>query len=158
MKIDIKPLKQVYDECLANGLIRDQSQADIERIKSLVDSVERGLKRLKSAGENYEKKENDYSFYLTDRYELLHMLVDAFLYFEKKKGSNHQASFAYLCQEHSELAFDWDILETMRILRNGVAYEGLKVNPEQWSRIKFQFNVYVDSLLKIVKKRLNELD
>jgi len=129
---------------------------DIERIKSLIDSAERGLKRLKAAGESYEKKENDYSFYLTDRYELLHMLVDAFLYFEKKKGSNHRASFAYLCQEHSELAFDWNILETMRILRNGVAYEGLKVNPEQWNMIKTQFKVYVDSLLKIVNERLGD--
>jgi len=154
MKIDIKPLKQVYDGCLTDGLIRDQSVIDIERIESLVDSVERGLKRLKETGESYEKKESDYSFYLTDRYELLHMLVDAFLYLEKKKGDTHQASLAYLCKKHSELEFDWNTLETMRILRNGVAYEGLRVKPEQWNMIKIQFRIYVDSLLKIVKEKL----
>ena len=84
MKVDIKPLKQVYNECLADGLIRDQSEVDIERIKSLVDSVERGLKRLKATGESYEKKGGDYSFYLIDCYGLLHMLVDAFLYLHVK--------------------------------------------------------------------------
>ena len=139
------------------GLFRDQSQIDIERVKSLIDSVERGLKRLKAAGESYEKEEKDYSFYLTDRYELLHMLADAFLYFEKKKCGSHQACFAYICKEHPELEFDWNTLETLRILRNGVAYEGLKVKPEQWSMVKMQFKVYADSLLKIVKERLKEL-
>ena len=157
MNIDIRPLEQVYDECLADGLIRDQSKIDVERVKSLIDSVERGLKRLNAAGESYEKEAQDYSFYLTDRYELLHMLADAFLYLDRKKGGTHQACFAYLCMVHQELEFDWKTLETLRILRNGVAYEGLKVKPEQWSMVKVQFKVYVDSLLKMVKERLNEL-
>ena len=85
------------------------------------------------------------------------MLVDAFLYLHKKKGENHQASFAFLCKNHSELEFDWNILETMRILRNGVAYEGLKVSPDQWKMISIQFRVYIDSLLKIVKGKLRSL-
>lgn len=157
MKIDIRPLDKVYEECLSGGLIRNKSQVDAERVKSLIDSVERGLERLKAAGESYEKETRDYSFYLTDRYELLHMLVDAFLYLEKKKGSNHQACFAYLCQAHPELEFDWNALETMRILRNGVSYEGLKVKPEQWGKVKIQFKIYVDSLLKIVKGKLKKL-
>lgn len=158
MKVKIRPLKEVYDEALSDGLIKDKSDIDIERVESLVDSVDRGLKRLQDTGDTYEKKENDYSFYLTDRYVLLHMLVDAFLYLEKKKSDNHQAAFAYICHEHPELEFDWEMFETMRSLRNGVSYEGLKVKPEQWDMVKLQFKIYLDSLFKIIKDRLEVLE
>ena len=157
MKIDIKSLDEIFDNSLKDGLFKKQSFIDLERIKSLVQSAEIGLERLKSIGESFEKKHGNYSFYLTDHYEILRLLIEAFLFLHKIKADTHQAAFSFICKKHSDLEFDWKSLETARILRNGVAYEGYLVKPEQWNMIKTQFKINIISLLKIIKEKIKQL-
>jgi hypothetical protein len=86
------------------------------------------------------------------------MLIDACLYFDKVSISNHQCSNVYLCKNHADLEFDWEILETMRVLRNAVNYEGKRIDSEQWNKLKLQFEIYISALKGVVEKKLRECD
>lgn len=156
MKAKIEPLDRVYNKCLAEGIFRDKTNIDIELIKSLLESAEIGIKRLSIIGDKFEKDSGNYAYLLRDNYEILRMLIDAFIYFDKKAISNHQCNNAYLCTEHPELDFDWEILETMRFLRNAVNYEGMKVSIEQWNKIKLPFKIYIQSLQMMIKNKLKD--
>ncbi len=56
------------------------------------------------------------------------------------------------------MEFDWEIMETMRILRNAVNYEGKRIDSEQWSKLKLQFEIYINALRKVVEDKLEECD
>jgi hypothetical protein len=104
----------------------------------------------------WEKESKNYAFILRENYEILRMLIDACLYFDRVSISNHQCSNAYLCKNHADLEFDWEILETMRILRNAVNYEGKRIDSEQWNKLKLQFEIYISALRKVVEDKLKE--
>lgn len=74
--------------------------------------------------------------------------------FDKAKANNPQCSNAYLCTKHSELDIDWNIIETMRALRNAINYEGKTVDAEKWNKFKIQFKVYINILSKEIDKKL----
>src|SRR3989338_7692207 len=88
--------------------------------------------------------------------DILRRLLDALLLFDKAKTGKHQCSNAYLCVNHNELEFDWETLETMRLLRNDVNYEGKRISEELWKSYKLKFEVYINTLVKEVKKKLAE--
>ncbi len=156
MKSKIEDLSIIYNKCTADGFIKFKEEVDIELIKSLVDSANRATTRIKKDKDSYEKETKDYTFIFRDNYEILRTLIDALLFFDKVKADNHQCSNAYLCTKHSELEFDWDILESMRILRNGINYEGKIVDVEKWNKFKLQFDVYTNTLKREIEKKLKE--
>ncbi|MFC1691765.1 hypothetical protein ACFL0W_06315 [Nanoarchaeota archaeon] len=156
MKAKIDNLKTVYATCNSEGLIKPKEKTDIELIKSLFDSAKEGFERIEYYDLGFEKKRKNFAFLFRDHYEVLRMLIDVFLFFDKIAISNHQCSSAYLCTNHPELEFDWDILETMRILRNAINYEGKKINLEKWNNTKIQFKVYISTLRKAIQEKLKE--
>lgn len=156
MKTKIEDLSSIYTKCKAEGIIKFKEEADIELIKSLLDSAKRAKTRMNKDKDSYEKETKDFTFMFRDNYEILRTLIDALLLFDRVKSDNHQCSNAYLCQEHPELELDWNILETMRILRNGVNYEGKRVNAEKWNKFKLQFTIYTNTLMKEIGKKLKE--
>ena len=52
--------------------------------------------------------------------------------------------------------FDWEILETMRLLRNGVQYRGQGITKEIWSDYKLRFDIYIRSLFSFVKNDVSD--
>lgn len=157
MKVKIEELSTTYNKCGSDGLIKFKEEIDIELIKSLMDSAERAKNRVKESRDMYEKKTKDCAFIFRDNYEILRTLIDAFLLFDKVKADNHQCSNAYLCTKHSKLDFDWNILESMRILRNGINYEGKTVDVEKWNQFKLQFEIYTSTLKREIEKKLEEV-
>ena len=105
----------------------------------------------------YEKETDDFTFVFRDNYEILRSLIDAFLLFDRVKSDNHQCSNAYLCKEHPELELDWNTLESMRIIRNGINYEGKMVEAEKWKKFKLQFTIYSSAIIKEIEKKLKEV-
>ncbi len=154
MKIKIEDLGETYEDCTDKNIIKEKDDVDIELIKSLMDSAGRAKARIKKDKIAYEEETKDWTFLFRDRYEILRTLIDAFLLFDKIKADNHQCSNAYLCTKHSELEFDWNILEAMRILRNGINYEGKAVDLDKWNKFKLQFAVYTSTLTKEIEKKL----
>lgn len=152
----IKGLEETYDSCQAEGFIQFRKDIDVELAKSLLQSALEGVERSKSSEGAYEKKTHNYSFVFTEKYDILRRLLDALLLFDKVKTGKHQCSNAYLCVNHKELEFDWETLETMRLLRNDVNYEGKRISEELWKSYKLKFEVYINTLVKEVKKKLAE--
>lgn len=156
MKVKIKELNTTYNKCESDGIIKFREDIDKDLIKALMDSAKRAKTRIKKDTQSYEKESKDYTFIFRDNYEILRTLIDAFLLFDKAKADNHQCSNAYLCTKHKELEFDWDTLESMRILRNGINYEGKTVDIEKWGKFKLQFTIYISTLTKEIDKKLKE--
>ena len=156
MKTKIEDLSSIYNKCEADGLIKFKEELDIELIKSLLDSAKRAEIRMNKDKDSYEKETKDFTFIFRDNYEILRTLIDSFLLFDKIKSDNHQCSNAYLCKEHPELELDWNIIETMRLLRNGINYEGKQVDAEKWNKFKLQFAVYINTIMKEIEKKLKE--
>jgi len=152
MKTTVDKLDSVYQTCNSEGIIKTKKEIDFELVKSLYDSANLGFERLQTLGTEFEKKTNNYSFIFRDYYEILRMLIDALLYTDKASISNHQCSNAYLCKNHTDLSLDWEKLETMRILRNAINYEGKQISVEQWKTAKLQFELYIKALKDEVSK------
>jgi hypothetical protein len=157
MRVKTDDLDKIYNNCIKDGLFKDKEQIDLQRIKSLLNNAKEGLKRIKIIGEDFEKENKNYSFLLRDYYDILHPLIEAIIYFDKKKCNSHQAANAYICKNFSNLDFDWNNLETIRILRNAVSYEGHFVSFEQWKTVKLPFKIYINSLIKIVLEKMQSL-
>ena len=85
-------------------------------------------------------------------------LVGNFLYsasrFEKIKIDNHRCLFAYLCEKHTELEFNWDFFEKVRTKRNGINYYGTPVEYNDWKEVELQFALYAKKLREEIKKRI----
>ena len=87
-------------------------------------------------------------------YDALHELAESFLRFEKVKIDNHQCLFAYLCEKHPHLEFNWDFFEKVRTKRNGINYYGTPVDSDDWKEVGLQFNPYIKKLREEIKNNL----
>jgi len=148
----IKELQDVFNACLEDGIIRKKDHIDIELIKSLLDSA---VKELECAKE-IDKKVKYHFILFNNRYDILRKLISAFILFDKIKIENHQCINAYLCSRHPGLEIDWKILETIRIIRNKINYEGKKIDKSSWNLHKLQFDIYIVLFVNEVKKKIAE--
>lgn len=153
MKVKIKELNETYTKCESDGIIKFKEETDIGLIESLMNSAKRAKTRIKKDAGSYEKETKDYTFVFRGNYEILRTLIDAFLLFDRVKADNHQCSNAYLCTKHPGLDFDWIALESMRILRNRINYEGKSVDLEKWNKFKLQFEIYINTLIREIEKK-----
>jgi len=149
----IKDLEQVYNKCVSEGYLQEPEEIDIEKVKSLLDNAEQDLDTLKETIPIMEKKKN-FGLIWKSQYEIIRQLVHGILLLGKIRSENHQCLYAYICTKYNELDIDWETIETMRLLRNGVHYEGRPVNEETWKEYKLKFKVYVQTFVKILKEKL----
>ncbi|MBN2458933.1 hypothetical protein JXB28_01495 [Candidatus Woesearchaeota archaeon] len=105
---------------------------------------------------DFEKKTGNYCFLLRDYYEILRTLIDAFLYTERISISNHQCSNAYICKNHPGLGLQWQVLETTRLSRNAVNYEGAMISKETWESVHPKVEQYIIILGIAINKRIGK--
>ncbi|MBI2576621.1 hypothetical protein HYV84_05380 [Candidatus Woesearchaeota archaeon] len=148
-----RSLDEIYGQCVAEGNIQEPEEIDWEKARSLLDNAELDLKSLKEITSILENNKN-FGKLWSDRYEIIRQLVQGILLLEKVNSSNHQCLYAYICVKHSDWDFDWETLEAMRLLRNGVHYEGRPVNVEIWKQYKVKFDVYTQTFMKLLKEKL----
>ena len=103
-----------------------------------------------------ENKTGNYSKLFSNRYDVMRMLIHALAIFDKIKPGDHKCIGAHLCVKHPEFEFDWETLETMRLLRNGVQYRGQAITNKVWLSYKPKFDIYVKSLFSFAGKKLEE--
>jgi len=103
-----------------------------------------------------EKKTTNYPKLFSNRYDVMRMLIHVLAIYDKIKPGDHKCINAHLCVKHPGYEFDWETLESMRLLRNGVQYRGQSITKETWSSFKLKFDVYIKSLFSFVKKKLEE--
>jgi len=151
----IKDLENVYNKCVAEGNLQEPEEINFEKAKSLLDTAEQDIDTLKDTIPIMEKKKN-FGLIWKSQYEIIRQLVQAILLLEKIRSENHQCLYAYVCIKHKEWDIDWETIETMRLLRNGLHYEGRPVSFVTWKEYKLKFNVYNQTFLKILKQKINE--
>ena len=156
MKIDIDNLDETYNKCISSGSLKEKNSVDIELIKSLKDTAERGLRFIKEKSKDIPKNSSDWTFVFRDYYESLRGLIEAFLLFDKITAENHQCKNAYICFKHPELELDWNFLETVRLKRNAINYRGQLLKYDDWNKLNMQFDLHIHKLVIEIEKKLRE--
>jgi hypothetical protein len=151
----IKKLDEVYQQCVAQGKLQEPEEIDVERAQSLLDTSSFDLKSCNDITPILEKNKN-FGMLWTGRYEVIRQLVQGILLLEKVKSGNHQCLYAHLCKKHPEWEIDWETIETMRLLRNGVHYEGRAIPEQTWKEYKMKFEVYTRTFKSILKDKLKK--
>ncbi len=150
----IEDLKTAYNKCVDDGTIKKANEFDSEKAKTLLENAELDIDSLKDTTALFEKK-NNFGFLWANHYEIIRQLVAGILLFEKIISDNHKCLYAYICTKHKEWDIDWETIETMRLLRNGVHYEGRPISEETWKLYKLKFDIYIKTFIRILKKKLN---
>lgn len=152
----IKTSEDTYNTCCSEGSFIPLESVDIEQITSIVDIaltdltvVEQWLKMAKKQGPEWNTM---YKLY----YDILHELIEAFVRFDKMKIRTHECLFAYLCDKHPELEFDWDFFEKIRTKRNGSLYYGKPIEYQDWKEIELQIQLYIRSLKKEIELKISQ--
>lgn len=156
MKIDIDKLDNTYDKCIASGNIKEKNEVDVELIVSLKAVAEKGLSFIKDKAKGIPKDSSDWTFVFRDYYESLRGLIESFLLFDKVEADSHQCKNAYLCLKHPELELDWKFLETTRLKRNAINYRGQLLKYEDWDKLKLNFELHINKLIKEIDNKLKE--
>lgn len=142
-------IEQTYDKCITEGNILPQDNIDINKVKSILIIIEEYIKSSEEL-----KTKDSYNVQYDLNYNILHMLVEAILLFDKIKSANHQCLFAILCIKHPELELDWNFFEKVRTKRNGIHYYGTAVNRQDWKDIEIQTKIYTKTLHQALKEKI----
>ncbi len=150
----IKPLDEVYKQCVKQGLLISKKEANYDKAKTL-----QGLAKF-----NYEsslkitlilENSKNYGMLWSINYEIIRQLVQGLLVFDNIKSRNHQCLLAYMCKNYRIYGIDWKIIETMRQLRNKSHYEGKLINVESWNEYKPKFSQYINRLMELLIQKLS---
>jgi uncharacterized protein (UPF0332 family) len=147
-----KTIEECYGSCQAEGHLKEISEINTEKVKTNLKIAEEDLS-IANHAVRIQHWNSAYKLF----YDVLHILVEAYLCFDRIKSLNHQCLFAYLCDKHSELEFSWEFFEKIRTKRNGINYYGQPVTNEDWKIAELQFRLYISALKKEIEKKLKEL-
>jgi len=128
--------------------------ADTDLIKSMFDSAMDDLYAVDKSRANAAKDGREWNTIFKNTYDVLHALAEALIQFDKIKAKTHECLFAYLCEKHPGLDFDWKTLDNMRLARNGSVYYGRPATYGTWKLFELQFKLYIDALKKSVDNKL----
>ncbi len=145
--------KIIFQKCSAEGSFINLSQVDTELIKTMRDIALLDLNTLKKWNTG-EKTGGDWNALLKIGYDILHTLAEALIQFDKIKAERHECLFAYVCEKHPELDFDWNFLDKIRTLRNRSIYYGKPASYDDWKSIEFQLNLCINTLKKAIEEKL----
>jgi len=142
-------LDEAHALCKEKGSLIAQAVVDTNKIKSNLKLAEEDLASAYDAVKS-KRWNSAYKLY----YDVLHVLVESYLCFDKVKSLNHQCLFVYLCVKHPELDLSWEFFEKIRTKRNGINYYGQPVVQEDWKSAELQFRLYISALKKEIEKKL----
>ncbi|MBU1204703.1 MAG: hypothetical protein KKE93_02225 [Nanoarchaeota archaeon] len=146
--------KEAFLKCKKEGRFIVIEETDIEKIKATLKIAEGDIESANSIKKNLSKQSNQWNSVYKLYYDALHELSESYLRFKNIKIDKHQCLFAYLCEKHPELEFNWDFFEKVRTKRNGINYYGTPISSEDWKEVELQFNLYIKKLKEEIKRKL----
>lgn len=152
-----RALEDVHGECVADGLIRDILEVEPQKVRDLLENGDIYQEGAVERARGLSKRDRKWMLVFVDWYEALRLYAEALAHLDRKKITNHQCLFAYLCTAYPDLELSWDFLEKVRTMRNGVNYYGQKVTYEQWKAVELQMALYVEAVRKAAEARLQSL-
>jgi len=145
-----KTLTETYDECLANGQLRDKEGDETGRIKTMIQLADTFLESAQDLQKNLAPESPKWSVVYALSYDALRELAGAYAKLNKKNIANHQCLFAYVCYNEPELS--WDFFEEARTKRNGIEYYGSLATYNDFKKMKIQFQIYISFLKKKIQQ------
>ncbi len=144
--------QQLYERAEADGLYQE---AVLEP-----DVVQQVLNMLKSDYEFAKHLRTDTSsrwrIIFNAHYDIFRELCDILLLFERRKTSNHQAAFAFMIIHFPQLELDWEILESIRKMRNESKYEGKDISQIMWKSVELRFDLYISAVQTKIEELLQQ--
>jgi hypothetical protein len=140
---------------MSSGNIKEK-KPDKELSKSLKKVAEKGLAFIKDKEKSIPKGSEEWTFVFREYYESLRGLIEAYLLFDSIAADSHQCKNAYLCHEHEHLKLDWEFLETIRLKRNAINYQGRFLKYHDWQAFILPFELHITILKKSIEEKLKE--
>ncbi len=144
--------QKVYERGEADGLYQESA---LER-----DVVQQVLVMLQEDYKFVKKVRTDKSprwrIIFNAHYDIFRELCDLLLLFKERKTSNHQAVFSFIVVYFPQLDLDWEILESIRKMRNESKYAGKDISQIMWKSIELQLDLYISAVQKKVEELLHE--
>ena len=144
--------EDIYDSCLAEGMLRNIDEVNRERIKSMMQNADTSLDSAKTLSKSLPNNDRRWMNVYTLHYDALHLYTEALLMFSRVVSENHQCLFAALCAKRPDLELEWDFFERIRTARNGINYYGKYVGFKEWKEVEVQFTVYLSTLKNAIEK------
>ena len=151
----MRNLKEVCDECLADGfIIKLQGKINKEKVRKMLLLIESNKEIAEKSAKDADENSITWNTIYNLHYDIIRESAEAFLVFDSVKILNHKCLFAYLCNNHPEFEFSWEFFEKLRKNRNGINYYGQLVSYKDFKEIEMQLNLYAATLKKEIEKKL----
>lgn len=143
-----------YTNCEGEGSFLPVAEPDLHQIEAMLTLAESDLQAAKDWIKQAPKDGPHWNAIFRLHYDILHLLLEAFVLFDALKAKTHECLFAYVCEKHRELEFSWDFLEGIRRKRNRSVYYGEPATYQQWKEIELQLNLYISMLKRVITEKL----
>jgi len=154
MRKEQKTQVGTYDACTAEGSFVPLAKMDLDQIQAMMKVALADYESIQLWAKQASKTGNQWNAIFKLAYDVLHTLSEVILQFDKMKARTHECVYAYVCQKHPELLFDWTFLEQLRTLRNRSHYYGKLLMYEDWKGVEFQLNLYINVLKKTIEQKI----
>lgn len=122
---------------------------DKEQAKSILRVVNLIEERIKK-----EDKEKMASLIIADYYEIIKELITAILLVDGYKTLSHKDLVEYAKKLKELNEYEINIIDSLRILRNKVSYQGFLIEPDYLKRNESNFNSIMEKLYRILLEKL----
>ncbi|MBI4919407.1 hypothetical protein HY837_05720 [archaeon] len=69
------------------------------------------------------------------------------------KSDTHDCLFYYFEEKHKNLEIDFKFLQDLRVTRNNINYQGVKVPKEAWKDSKLKIDLTIKYLIECLEKK-----
>lgn len=149
-----RTLAAIFSTCSTEGSFTPLAKKDTDQVKAMLSVALTDLGSLNEWQKNAPMESGRWNAIYKLAYDILHALCEAFLVFDKIKARTHECVFAYLCEKHTELEFDWNFFEKIRTVRNRSIYYGEPASYQHWKEMELQINLYIITLKKSIEEKL----
>ncbi len=151
-----RTLQGICLACKEEGSFVPLARTNQEEIRSMVRIAQMDLASAKELAKIASPESDMWNALYKLYYDVLHLLAEAFVRFDKIKARTHECLFAHLCEEHPELELHWDFLERIRTKRNGTLYYSRPVTYQDWKETNLQMELYINTLNEAIKEKLDQ--
>jgi hypothetical protein len=124
---------------------------DKEKAKSILKMISLIEERIKT-----QDKKRMAALIIADYYEIAKELITAILLIDGYKTLSHKDLIDYMQEKYPECnAHEISMLDSLRVLRNRVAYEGFLVESSYLARNEGMFKSIIQKLKNLAENRLN---
>jgi len=149
-----KTLTGTFAACSNEGSFTPLAKIDADQVRAMLTVALADLDTLNELRKKAPETSKQWNAIYKLAYDVLHTISESFLVFDKTKARTHECVFAYLCEKHPELEFDWSFFEKVRTVRNRSLYYGEAASYKHWKEVELQMNLYINTLKKAIETQL----